>query len=401
MVVPSLHARATVERQQREFTDGWDPLFIGYSAAVYFHTSESKINSWATQTKKMRGSMPPNFEDVLRTLEEAGLENKLPIYDDGRIIVEEGHMALKDDMKFARRKYRAPYGLEELELRQDGKKLNAAGSLYVFLNEDKNADPTTPPPLSVGTPGDKRSLHVENRFREVLEREQGESGEGKAWMKPSVKQEKRWRWETPDQGATERYFTTKKLLQDLSGKDWANTATPPLESPGRNLELPLMSETSNMEMLLLSAEERKKNTFEGNKWMFLDMLDEKAWQDFLSEFNQRVGRETKLEDFKEELWSTVMKFGKPALLGTGLDEKARKELLEKMISLMELKQKTEANPCKDSSTLNEKTDDNGFRIGMGDKNRTSNMIKNFNILKAREEGGKSRRNKIWIKRLSQ
>ena len=162
-----------------------------------------------------------------------------------------------------------------------------------------------------------------------------------------------------------------------------------------------MSETSNMEMLLLSAEERKKNTFEGNKWMFLDMLDEKAWQDFLSEFNQRVGRETKLEDFKEELWSTVMKFGKPALLGTGLDEKARKELLEKMISLMELKQKTEANPCKDSSTLNEKTDDNGFRIGMGDKNRTSNMIKNFNILKAREEGGKSRRNKIWIKRLSQ
>ena len=39
------------------------------------------------------------------------------------------------------------------------------------------------------------------------------------------------------------------------------------------------------------------------------MLDEKAWQDFLSEFNQRVGRETKLEDFKEELWSTVMKFG--------------------------------------------------------------------------------------------
>ena len=155
MVVPSLHARATVERQQREFTDGWDPLFIGYSAAVYFHTSETKINSWTTQAKKMRGSMPPKFEDVLRTLEEAGLENKLPIYDDGRIIVEEGHMALKDDMKFARRKYRAPYGLEELELRQDGKRLNAAGSLYVFLTEYKNADLTTPPPLSLGTPGSR------------------------------------------------------------------------------------------------------------------------------------------------------------------------------------------------------------------------------------------------------
>ena len=68
-----------------------------------------------------------------------------------------------------------------------------------------------------------------------------------------------------------------------------------------------MSETSNMGMLLLSAEESKKNLFEGNKWIFLDTLDGRAWQDFLSEFNQRVGRATKLEDFKEELWSTVMK----------------------------------------------------------------------------------------------
>ena len=67
--------------------------------------------------------MPPKFEVriVLRTLEEAGLENKLPIYDDGRMIVEEGHMALKGDMMFATRKYRAPYGLEELDLRQEQK----------------------------------------------------------------------------------------------------------------------------------------------------------------------------------------------------------------------------------------------------------------------------------------
>ena len=34
LVVPSLYARATVERQQVEFTDGWDPLIIGYTAAV-------------------------------------------------------------------------------------------------------------------------------------------------------------------------------------------------------------------------------------------------------------------------------------------------------------------------------------------------------------------------------
>ena len=92
LVVPSLFARATVEKQQREFTDGWDPLFIGYTAAVYFHTCDIKINSWTTQAKKMRGSMAPKFEvrDILRTLDQANLENMLPVWDDGRMIVEEG-----------------------------------------------------------------------------------------------------------------------------------------------------------------------------------------------------------------------------------------------------------------------------------------------------------------------
>ena len=155
-----------------------------------------------------------------------------------------------------------------------------------------------------------------------------------------------------------------------------------------------------MVRILLCAEESKKNTFEGNKRMSLNTLDEKAWQDFLSEFNQKVGRDAKLEDFKEELWSTVVKFWEPILLGTGLDEKARKELLEKMISLREPKQKTLANPCKESSTLNKKTDDNGIRIEMDDKSKTNNKIKNINILKAREGGCKSRRNKIWMKKLS-
>ena len=62
----------------------------------------------------MRGSMPPKFEvrDILRTLDQAKLANKLPISDDGRMIVEEEHIALKDEMRFATRKYRAPYGLE-------------------------------------------------------------------------------------------------------------------------------------------------------------------------------------------------------------------------------------------------------------------------------------------------
>ena len=104
LVVPSLFARAATEEQQREFIDGWDPLFIGYTAAIYFHTSDTKINSWATQAKKMRGSMPPKFEvrEVLRKLERASLENMLPVWDDGRMIVEEGHIPLKgDEMMFA------------------------------------------------------------------------------------------------------------------------------------------------------------------------------------------------------------------------------------------------------------------------------------------------------------
>ena len=70
---------------------------------------------------------------------------------------------------------------------------------------------------------------------------------------------------TPDQAPAERDFTTNELLQDLSGENWANTATPPLGSPRKDLELPLTSKTSNMGMILLSAKESKKNAFEGNK----------------------------------------------------------------------------------------------------------------------------------------
>ena len=194
LVVPSLFARAAAERQQRYFTDGWDPLFIGYTAAVYFHTCDIKITSWTTQGKKMKGSMPPKFEvrEILRTLDRAGLENMLPVWDDGRMIVEEGHIALKDEMKFATRKYRAPYGLEQVEMRQEGEELDAAGPLYVALTEYKKSDPTTPSPLSVGTPGDKRSGPVEDR---VL-REGESSQEKKAWMRLSVRQERRSKWGT-------------------------------------------------------------------------------------------------------------------------------------------------------------------------------------------------------------
>ena len=54
-----------------------------------------------------------------------------------------------------------------------------------------------------------------------------------------------------------------------------------------------------MGMVLLSDEARRTNTFGGNKWMFLDTLDQKVWQDFLSQFNQKVEREVKMDEFKE------------------------------------------------------------------------------------------------------
>ena len=140
LVVPSLDARVAVEKEQREFTEGWDPVFIGYTAAVYFHTCDIKLNSWNTQAKKMRGSMPPKFEVrdiILRTLDQADLDNMLPVWDDGRMIVEEGHIVLKDEMKFATRRYRAPFELEQLEIKQEEKEIEAAGPLYVALPEYK------------------------------------------------------------------------------------------------------------------------------------------------------------------------------------------------------------------------------------------------------------------------
>ena len=74
-----------------------------------------------------------------------------------------------------------------------------------------------------------------------------------------------------------------------------------------------------MGMVPLTNEVMEKNTFEGNKGMFLSTLDEKAWQSFLSKFNQKVENKAKVDEFKEELWYTVVKFGEPVLIGTELD----------------------------------------------------------------------------------
>ena len=272
-------------------------------------------------------------------------------------------------------------------MRQEGKELDVAGPLYVALTEYKKPDPTTPSPLSVGTPGDKRSGPVEDRFRRILERRRVESGEES--MDETLREagEEIEVGSTPEPKPAEGEFTNQELLKDLSGEYWADTATPPLTSSApKNLVLPLTSETSNMGMILLSAEEREKNTFEGNKTMFLETLDENAWREFLREFNREVNSEITLDDFKEELWDTVVKFGEPVLMGTGLEEKTRGELLSKMVKLRKSPLKTKEDECKDSSTLKQKTVNKIIESVRGDQVETSNIIKSTNILKARAGG---------------
>ena len=109
----------------------------------------------------------------------------------------------------ATRKYRAPFGLERLEIKQEEKELEAAGPLYVALTEYKKENPTTPSPLSVGTPGDKRSGHVETRFRDVHERRRAES-EGESMDETlSEAGEEMEVGNTPEPKPAEKDFTTQ------------------------------------------------------------------------------------------------------------------------------------------------------------------------------------------------
>ena len=118
LLLPSVQAKRMVERQQKVFTYGWDQLFIGYSAAAYFHSSQIKINSWTDALRVMRGSMLPRrgVRELKVVLERAGLENMDLTYRDGRVVVEEGHLGLKAEMVCSTRKHLRPYGLEKVEL---------------------------------------------------------------------------------------------------------------------------------------------------------------------------------------------------------------------------------------------------------------------------------------------
>ena len=116
--------------------------------------SEFKINSWTTEAKKLRGSMPPRCDvrEIKRVRERAGLENKDPVYDDSRIIVEKGQLAPKAESRCRTRRHLAPYGLEEIELQHEKPRLDAAGALYVPITEYRQSDPVTRSPLSIVTP---------------------------------------------------------------------------------------------------------------------------------------------------------------------------------------------------------------------------------------------------------
>ena len=85
---------------------------------------------------------------------------------------------------------------------------------------------------------------MESRFRDVLERRRAES-EGESMDETlSEAGEEMEVGNTPEHKPAEKDFTTQELLQDLSGDDWADTATSPLTSSFRkNLELPLPSES--------------------------------------------------------------------------------------------------------------------------------------------------------------
>ena len=66
-----------------------------------------------------------------------------------------------------------------------------------------------------------------------------------------------------------------------------------------------------------------------------------------------------------------------------------------------MEQTNKDDACKDSSTLNKKTDDKMIKVERDDKNKTSNMIEDINILKAREGGGKSWKGRTGIKKSNQ
>ena len=158
----------------------------------------------------------PSRCDVLEVnsaLEKAGFENKDPVHNDGRVIMEERHSGLKAELRCSTRKHLAPYCLEEVELKQERHRLGAFGVLYVPSTEYKRLNPITHSHLSIDTP-------VENRFEDALKRERSELTEGERLEGArSEAEEEKGKGTTPVEATTAGTYnpgTTRDLLQDLS-----------------------------------------------------------------------------------------------------------------------------------------------------------------------------------------
>ena len=69
---------------------------------------------------------------------------------------------------------------------------------------------------------------MEDRFRRILESRKAESEDESMDETLSEAGEEMEEGNTPEPKPAEEDFTTQELLKDLSGDDWADTATPPL-----------------------------------------------------------------------------------------------------------------------------------------------------------------------------
>ena len=137
--------------------------------------------------------MPPKYEvrEVMKVFEKSGLEGKMPIYDSERMIMEKGHLALQDEIKCSTRKNLAPYGLEEVEFQHtEGgcsrdplrfpDRIQGRESDDIFASISRNHWGTREAfLLRIGS---------KTRWRGTKKSRERE----RAWMKPSVKLEKKW-----------------------------------------------------------------------------------------------------------------------------------------------------------------------------------------------------------------
>ena len=88
----------------------------------------------------------------------------------------------------------------------------------------------------MGTPGDKKSGPVENRFRDILEKRRAESDAESMDETLSEAGEEMEVGDTPEPKPAEEDFSAQELLQDLSGNGHATYDIIPSEKPGITLD---------------------------------------------------------------------------------------------------------------------------------------------------------------------